>query len=183
MSGRYTENGMRVLVTGGDHTGSLAAVRALRAAGHEPWVGAVSGGGYAARSRAAAGVVALPYSGSEPAAFCDWVGDAVERLGVRVVIPGTEQDLIAIASSSDSTLRSSTGVPRLDVVRRITDKTAVYHLAEKLGLQVPDTKVIRRDRLGELSSAEFPLIVANGGKKAPARCRGSVFIERDSRSG
>ena len=81
MSGRYTENGMRVLVTGGDHTGSLAAVRALRAAGHEPWVGAVSGGGYAARSRAAAGVVALPYSGSEPAAFRDQLVGAFERLG------------------------------------------------------------------------------------------------------
>src|SRR5436305_304233 len=111
MSGRYTENGMRVLVTGGDHTGSLAAVRALRAAGHEPWVGAVSGGGYAARSRAAAGVVALPYSGSEPAAFRDQLVGAFERLGARVVIPGTEQALTAIACSRDPTLRAPPGAP------------------------------------------------------------------------
>src|SRR5947209_4335504 len=142
MSPRRAKNGTRVLVTGAEHTGSLAAVRALRAAGYEPWVGASSPGAYAARSRAAAGVLGLPYSGSDPVAFQDDLGAAVARLGVSVVIPGTEEDLIAIASSADSGLRLAAGVPELDVVERITDKTVVYRLASKMGLRVPDTKLI-----------------------------------------
>ena len=150
---------MRVLVTGGDHTGPLAAVRALRAAGYEPWVGALSQRAYAARSRAAAGMIALPYSGSESEAFCDRLSAAIECLGITVVIPGTEQDLIAIASSADSGLRSAAGVPELDVVLRIIDKTAVYRQAAELGLQVPDTKIIDRDRLPEVSGKQFPLII------------------------
>jgi predicted ATP-grasp superfamily ATP-dependent carboligase len=104
-------------------------------------------------------LITLPYSGSEPAAFCDRLGAAVERLRVSVVIPGTEQDLIAISSSPDSTLRMAAGVPGLDVVLRITDKTAVYHQAAELGLRLPETKVIDRDRLLEVSAADFPLIV------------------------
>jgi predicted ATP-grasp superfamily ATP-dependent carboligase len=131
----------------------------LRAAGYEPWVGATSRRTYAARSRAAAGTIALPYSGSEPAAFCDRLGAAVERLGVTVVLPGSEPDLIAISRAPDSALRSAAGVPGLDVVLRITDKTAVYRLATELGLQVPDTKVIDRERLLEVPTAEFPVIV------------------------
>jgi len=150
---------MRVLVTGGDHTGPLAAVRALRAAGYEPWVGATSRRAYAARSRAAAGTIVLPYSGSEPAAFCERLGGALGQLGLAVVIPGTEEDLIAISRSPNAMLRSAAGLPGLDVVLRITDKTALYRQAAELGLQVPGTKVIDRDGIVEVSAAEFPLIV------------------------
>lgn len=149
--------GVRVLVTGGDHTPALAAVRALRAGGYEPWVVATSPRAYAARSRAAAGTVALPYSGAEPRAFSDRLDAEVGRLGVRVVIPGTDQDLIAIAGSRDSRLRAAAGVPSLNVVLRIIDKRAVYRVAEELGLRVPPTEVIDGERLPD--DAEFPLIV------------------------
>jgi predicted ATP-grasp superfamily ATP-dependent carboligase len=159
MSARRTGNGKRVLVTGAEHTGSLAAVRALRAAGYDPWVGAITPRAYAARSRAATGVVALPYSGSDQAAFQDVLDAAVKRLGVTVVIPGTEQDLLAIARSPSSTLRRAAGVPELDLVRRITDKTAVYRLAAELGLHVPATRVVDRDELLDVSTAELPVIV------------------------
>jgi predicted ATP-grasp superfamily ATP-dependent carboligase len=124
-------------------------------------------------------MVALPYSGSDPIAFRDHVVAAIERLGITVVIPGTEQDLIAISSSADSVLRSAAGVPGLDVVLRITDKTAVYHQAAELGLQVPDTKIIDRGRLLEVSTAEFPLIVKPI-RSARARAGGGL-IRTDAR--
>src|SRR5437868_13010690 len=85
---------IRVLVTGGDRTAALAAIRALRASGYEPWAGASGPRAYAARSRTAAGTVALPHSGDDAGAFVDRLGAAVERLGASVVIPGIEEDLI-----------------------------------------------------------------------------------------
>lgn len=148
-----------MLVTGGEHTASLAAVRALRAAGNEPWVGAESRRAYAARSRAATGVVALPYSGADPEGFINRLRAEVERLGIRVVIPGTEQDLVAIAGSPDTSLRASAGLPEPEVVRRIIDKTEIYRAAQAAGLRVPQTKVIGGDRSDELTDADFPAIV------------------------
>jgi predicted ATP-grasp superfamily ATP-dependent carboligase len=101
----------------------------------------------------------LPYSGDAAEAFIDRLSAAVARLGVRVVIPGTEQDLIAISSSSDSTLRAAAGVPPLHVVRRVIDKTAVYRVAQEFGFRVPRTQVMDRDRLLDVCDAEFPVII------------------------
>ncbi len=168
--------GTRVLVTGGDHTPSLAAVRALRAGGYEPWVVATSPRAYAARSRAAAGTVALPYSGAEPGAFSDRLGIEVERLGVRVVIPGTDQDLIAIADSRDSRLRAAAGVPSLNVVLQVIDKRAVYRAAEELDLRVPPTELIDGDRLPD--DAEFPLIIKP--VRSARTVKGGTLIRTDA---
>lgn len=149
--------GTRVLVTGGDRAASLAAVRALRAAGYEPWAGVPSRRAYAARSRAAAGAVVLPDSGVAPAAFLNRLRDEVERLQARVVIPGNEQDLIAIASSPERLVSAAAAIPPIDVVLRIIDKSVVYRLAEGLGFQIPRTYVLDDDRV--LDGVEFPLIV------------------------
>ena len=75
------------------------------------------------------------------------------------MIPGIEEDLIAISSSADSTLRAVAGVPPPAVVLRVIDKTAVYQVAEDLGFRVPHTEVIDRDRLLDLPDGGFPLIV------------------------
>jgi predicted ATP-grasp superfamily ATP-dependent carboligase len=147
-----------VLVTGGDHTAALAAVRALRAAGYLPWVAATGRGSYAGRSRAAAGVVMVPYSGAEPDAFLDQLGSAVKRLGIRVLIPGSEPDLIAIAGSGDVTLRALAGLPEPGVVQRIVDKAEVYRAAAAAGLKVPRTELIGREHLDEGSDWDFPMI-------------------------
>lgn len=151
--------GIPVLVTGGEHTAALGAVRALRAAGHEPWVGASSRRAYAARSRASAGTVPLPYSGADPAGFLGRLRAEVARLGVRVVIPGTEPDLVAITESSDTSIRAIAGLPQPDVVKRIIDKTEVYQAARSVGLSVPRTELIDREGVAAVSEADFPAIV------------------------
>ena len=151
--------GIRVLVTGAEHTASLAAVRALRAAGYEPWVGAVSRRSYAARSRLSAGAVGLPYSGADPDGFIGRLRAEADRLDVRVVIPGTEQDLVAIAGSSDTSLRAIAGLPQPEVVRRIINKTEVYRAAGSAGLRVPRTELIGRHGDAAVPDADFPAIV------------------------
>jgi predicted ATP-grasp superfamily ATP-dependent carboligase len=150
---------IRVLVTGGEHTASLAAVRGLRAAGYRPWVGATSRRSYAGRSRAAEGTVVLPYSGADPGGFIARLQFEVARLGIGVVIPGTEPDLVAITDSSDTSLRAIAGLPQPKVVQRIVDKTEVYRAARSAGLRVPRTELIGRDALAAVSDADFPAII------------------------
>lgn len=100
----------------------------------------------------------LPSAGLDVQGFSNRLTAAVERLGVRVLIPGTEQDLLAI-SNSEPILRAAAGVPPRDVVLRVTDKTAVYGLAEQLGFRVPPTEITDRDRLADLDRADFPMIL------------------------
>jgi predicted ATP-grasp superfamily ATP-dependent carboligase len=171
-----TTRGIRVLVTGGDHTPSLAALRALRAAGYEPWAGVVSPRAYAARSRAAAGTIVLPSSGSEPAAFANRLGAELRRLGFSVVIPGTEQDLLAIAEAHDPALRSAAGVPEYRVVLQVIDKAAVYRAARGVGLEVPRTEALDRGRLPD--DGDFPLIVKP--LRSASAAHGGALVRTDA---
>jgi predicted ATP-grasp superfamily ATP-dependent carboligase len=170
--------GIRVLVTGGEHTASLAAVRALCAAGYEPWAGAASHRSYAARSRAADGVVVLPSSGADPERFVACLRAEVERLDIRVVIPGTEPDLVAIADSTDELLHRTAGLPERDVVRRAIDKPAVYRDAEELGIRVPRTEVVDPERLNALADGDFPVILK---PVRSARADGGALVRIDAR--
>lgn len=170
--------GIRVLVTGGEHTASLAAVRALRAAGYEPWAGASSPRSYAARSRAAEGIVSLPYSGADSQAFVATLRAEMNRLGIRVLIPGTEPDLVAIAGSRDAGLRVAAGLPEPEVIERAIDKAAVYRVAEEIGLHVPRAEVVDRARLETLADAHFPMILK---PVRSARADGGELIRVDAR--
>jgi predicted ATP-grasp superfamily ATP-dependent carboligase len=102
-------------------------------------------------------MVTVPDSGGNPGAFLNRLRDEVDRLQVRVVIPGTEQDLIAIASSAEPLIAATAGMPPIDVVLQITDKTVVYRVAEELGFQIPHTQVLDGEHLPD--DVEFPLIV------------------------
>ena len=150
---------MRVLVTGGDHTGPLAAVRALRAAGYEPWVAASGPRAYAARSRAAAGVIPVPDSGAEPEGFVERLRTAAEELGISALLGGTERDLVAIARGRNRLGALATGTPELDSVLRVTSKRTVNDLAAQIGLKVPSTIEVDRGRLHAVKGIAPPLML------------------------
>ncbi len=150
---------MRVLVTGGEKTGALAAIRALRAAGHQVWAAASTSRAYAARSRASAGLVLLPDAGREPDGFTDGIERAVTQLALDLVIPGTEPDLIAISRGRERLMPAAAGTPELERVLRITDKSVVYRLASEAGLQIPATTVIDGDRASLVKEFENRLPV------------------------
>jgi len=148
----------RVLVTGADHTGTLAAVRALRRAGYAPWVAAPDRGAYAARSRAAAGVILLPDVRADRDGFLLGLRTAAaDRFDV--VLPGTERDLIAIAGERDRLGALAAGVPPLESVLRATSKSIVYQLAHDAGLLVPTTVgLAEAHRLGD-DELSLPVVV------------------------
>src|SRR3954454_11392188 len=98
---------VRVLVTGGEHVGPLAVVRALRAAGHEPWALVPDRTAYAALSRASAG----GRISSDPIA-------AGRAIHADAVLPGTEPDLVLLAGRRDDLAPTLVGAPEPGLVAR-----------------------------------------------------------------
>jgi predicted ATP-grasp superfamily ATP-dependent carboligase len=149
----------RVIVTGGEHIAPLGAVRGLRSAGYEPWVVAPNLKTYAARSRAAAGVIVLPESGRDPARFVDGIRAEAERRDCRALIAGTERDLLVLARARERLGSLRAGIPELETVLRATNKSAVYRLAAEVGLSVPKTIELTSRASAELRDMQLPLIV------------------------
>lgn len=138
----------RLLVTGGEAKSVLAAVRALRSAGYEPWVAATLKGAYAARSRAVGGVIPVPDPALDREGFVGRVADAAERLSVAAVLPGTESALIALSQNREAFSPSVTlGTPPPETVQRATDKRSLAGLADTVGLATPPTFELYRDEL------------------------------------
>jgi len=133
-----------VLVTDGELAGSLAAIRALTAAGHETWVSAVAGSGptYGSCSRYAAGVVCTPDPSVEPAAYATHVTAAARRIGADVVMPGSEPAMLALAAPPEDAGGALIAVPPAGVVARALDKELLAPAAASAGLDVPPTAVV-----------------------------------------
>jgi biotin carboxylase len=153
--------GPRLLVTVDEAYGSLAAVRALAAAGYEPVIGVWQPDTYAARSRAHAGVVELPSPETDAAAYARAVASAAERLGVRAVLPGTEGTLIALARHRKLLPADvAVGTCEPDVVKLATDKDAVGRLAEQAGLRTPPTELLSGAEAAERAhDLAYPLVL------------------------
>jgi predicted ATP-grasp superfamily ATP-dependent carboligase len=150
----------RVLVTSGEQSAALAALRALRAAGHEPWVVAPPGS-YSARSRATAGVVQAPDPARAPAEFVRTLASLSERHGFEVILPGAETPLLALSLHPEG-LPDDVVVANapLKTVERATDKSALAELAQRAGLETPPTVTVSVADLDEGSFAgAYPAIV------------------------
>ena len=132
--------GATVLISGGETLGVLAAVRALRAAGHHPWVAVHDRRAYAARSRAAAGVVVVPDPSRDESGFVHALAEAAARIPASIVLPGTEVALFALSRHAHRFPGEATlGVCSPAVVEKATDKTLLADFARNAGLAVPPT--------------------------------------------
>ena len=127
----------RLLITVDEGLGSLAAVRALRAAGHEPVVGVWRSDTYAARSRAVAGSVRLPDPEADPEAHARAIVRTAERQRFAAVLPGTEPSLQALADHPiDLPHGGAVGLDSAGALARATDKRLLRRLASEAGLDV-----------------------------------------------
>src|SRR6184192_168617 len=130
----------RVLLTVDESTGSLAAVRALAAAGYAPHVATPDGRVYAARSRGAASVEIVPDAIVDPGSFVEALSAAARRLRAAAVLPGTEATIRALSGRESSLPASvSVGTCPPDVVARAFDKRQLHRLGVEAGLPVPET--------------------------------------------
>jgi predicted ATP-grasp superfamily ATP-dependent carboligase len=151
---------LAVLVTGGEHIGVLGAVRALREAGYAPWVAVHDRGGYAARSRAAAGVVEVPDPAADTAGFVRALAAAALRIPARVVLPGTEVGLAALSRHAHRFPAGvALGVCPPAVVADATDKGRLRDLAPAAGLSVPPTVELGLGDLRHWLPFPYPVVV------------------------
>jgi predicted ATP-grasp superfamily ATP-dependent carboligase len=147
---------VRVLVTGGEHVGPLATLRALRQAGHEPWAFVPDRAAYAAWSRAVAQWRVAPDPAADPQAFVAAVAEA----DVDVVLPGTEPALVVLAGRDEELAPRLVGAPPPDRAARATDKSLLPALAAAAGLETPPTvETARAEAPAAARELGYPVIV------------------------
>ena len=132
----------RVLLVGDEYYASLAAVRALRSGGYEPWLAVSKPRTYAERSRRTAGTVLVPAPDAGPERLVEAVAREARRLEVAAVLPGMEPALLALAGRRDAfPAGMAVGICSPETVARATDKSALPELAAAAGLATPTTVV------------------------------------------
>jgi predicted ATP-grasp superfamily ATP-dependent carboligase len=149
----------KVVVTGGEHFGGLAAIRALARAGHQPCAAVVAERSYAASSSAAVEAVRVPDPASDQKRFAVAVAALAERIRADVVLPGTDLAIAALTAHADCFAPGiALGLLPTERVERATDKTALAGLARVAGFAVPATRVTTREDL-EAIDLPFPVVV------------------------
>jgi len=169
----------RLLLTVDEGLGSLAAVRALRAAGYEPFVGTWRSNTYAARSKAAAGHVALPDPQLESEAHGRAIVHAVERERFAAVLPGTEPSMQALADHPIELPPGTVlGLDSAGALARATDKRLLHRLASEAGLDVlPQAVGDAHALLDGRVELDFPVIVKPLRSVEPAAGRRLEVVE------
>ena len=163
-----------VLVTDGHLRSALAAVRSLGRAGYRVVIASPRAPSLAGSSRWAALEVPVPTSLREPHAFVHAVASVAHREGAALVLPMSEESLIALASAPD-TAGLCIPYPALETLSRVNDKQVVLASAAALGMSVP-RQTVARDRDGFTTTGK-------GGKSpvtvTAARSRATVWRGTD----
>jgi hypothetical protein len=151
----------RVLVAVDEGTGSVAAVRALRAGGYEPWAAFHQSSTYTARSRVLGGKLRVPSPEDDEDAYATALARAAEHSQAAVVLPASESALRALTGRED---RFPTGVvvgvSSSEALERATNKEALAGHAALVGLATPPSVAVgREDDLGPALAVGFPAIV------------------------
>ncbi len=148
--------------------GVLAAVRGLRAAGHEPWVAVVGRGAYTGRSRAPGGFVRVGDPALDPAAYADQLAEAAGAIGAVAVLPGTERAIMALTGRTGRFPAGvSVGVCEARAIDRATDKSKLVRLGRASRLRSPETFEVRRGTPVDFDDFEYPVIVKTPQKVTP----------------
>jgi hypothetical protein len=137
-----------VLLCGDETPATLGSARALRVAGHVPWVAVAQEGTYVSRSRTVAGCDLIPDPYGHPAeATARAIAAIAARRGAGVVLPATEAALRALTGREHlfepGVVVGTAPVGALDIA---VDKVAVGALASAAGLDsLPSVEVSAAD--------------------------------------
>ncbi len=156
-----------IVVTDGEQRSALAIVRSLGRVGHRCVV-VSRGKSLAGASRHAAREVVLPAPDESPAVFARAVASLALEEDSRLVIPVTEEAILAILAHRDE-IGATVPFPDLERFRSVCDKKHVLQVAKSIGIRVPKQYEIR-SRDEEPPASELPIVLK------PTR---SVFSEAD----
>jgi predicted ATP-grasp superfamily ATP-dependent carboligase len=151
-----------VIVTDGEQRAALAVVRSLGAAGYRCIVTSSSLPSIAGGSRFVARTVTVPSALDRPTEF----GDAVVALAAAeeaaVVLPITEQSLLAILPVRGRLSQAIVPFPDIAAFSALTDKERLLKEASTLGIAIPTQEIVRDiDALAatDLSRLRYPMVI------------------------
>lgn len=151
-------SGPRALLTVDESPASLAATRALHAAGYRVHLVVTRRDTYAARSSAATTVDHAPDWARDRDGYVAAVADVARRRAVEVVLPGTEGTLRALTGHEARLPEGVTvGTCAPDALEAATSKSAFQRLAAESGLAViPAVEVGAVDLSDRAGEIRFP---------------------------
>lgn len=160
-----------VLLTNGAQRSALAIARSLHARGIEVHALAAGDGGYAARSRAVREVVDAPRADADARGFLEAVHDVVRRRGIGLVIPVSDEDLVALDAARNTFGDVKLAMAGSESLRLVLDKRANLDVAALHGLPVPREFQLRdRDQVPEMIAAlGWPIVMKRQGSPLDAR--------------
>ena len=150
----------KILLTADGTPASLATVRALRAAGHEPYAVVTRPGTLVSRSRAVVCTDIVP-SALDIESRARAIAEVAARRRVDVVLPGTEATLRALTGREHLFgPHTVVGTPDPEALDRALDKGAVDRLAAEAGLDcLPCVEVGADDLDARAGELPFPAVV------------------------
>lgn len=132
----------RVLVTDGRQRSALAVVRSLGAVGHDVFVCSGAAHSLAASSRHARQSACVSPALAAPERFVADVGALVRRWGIEILLPVTEASSSAILAANGHLGDVLVPMPAYPSFARICRKPLVLETAAKLGIRVPQQKLL-----------------------------------------
>jgi predicted ATP-grasp superfamily ATP-dependent carboligase len=161
MASRRDSRPTRVLLAVDEATGALAAARALRAAGYEPWVAFHQSPTYVLRSRAVAGRLPVPSPEVDEDAYATALARGAELSEAAVVLPASESALRALTGrEARFPAGVVVGVCSRAALEGATDKVALAEHAAAAELETPPSVTVGRDDdLGPALGIGFPALV------------------------
>jgi predicted ATP-grasp superfamily ATP-dependent carboligase len=160
-----------VLITSGNPRSALAVARSLHAHGIDVIALSAEGEGYATRSRAIRRVYGAPAPAGDPAGFAQAVRAVACSHGVSLVIPITDDDLLALDLQRAALAGLRLAMAPAASVRNVLDKRANLALASSLGIPVP--RSFELHDLGQLpemiETLGWPIVMKTPGSRLDPR--------------
>lgn len=154
-------SGERILLTDADDRATLAAARALVAAGYEVHVVARGRLSLAGASRSVHPHVVTHNPLDDAAGYAGAVGRVAERIGAALLLPMTDQSIEATLQHR-SLLPSYLRIPLPDLrsYQKGSDKIALLELAEAAGFATPPSLVLQsKDSVPSVPHSWFPIVL------------------------
>lgn len=140
---------LRVLCGVDEATGSLAAVRGLRAAGFDPWIVLTQPHTYVQWSHAVTGRVHLRDPKEDAGAYAARMADEAEELDADIVLPCTEATLRAL-TGREHLFSAQIGTASPEALDKATDKAAFVEMCRDAGLSTPTSAVVDAETVEEI---------------------------------
>lgn len=151
---------MKVLVLDGHNRAALAVTRSLGRAGHEVIVGDVQKRSLAHWSRYCSAAITYPDPIVESDAFIDNLAAVTRDRRIQAVVPVSDITTFLVTRHRDR-FDQSCAIPfaDADVIERAADKVDIVQTAERIGVAVPRSVVIRSPEEVPAASLEFPVVI------------------------